>query len=261
MSSDGYVTITGRIKDLIIRGGENIHPLEIENCLLSNPEVSNVAVVGVPDERYGEAVGAFVVAHKNKGMTTTENEVKDWVRKRLSHHLGKIFLLFVILRHASIFSVFLLGPTTTTYAHITSTYSTLLDRHLNNAVCCLRNSLCSLLCAFFFSRLSPFCQDIRIAVPKCLFLLLRSVRFLRQSPLFSKRVRASHTRIAAETVHILQSFALFSFFLFFFEDIISAERRNSFQHTGYISIYYSPSCHVRCSIEIPNPYNSKTNLL
>ncbi|KAI1109448.1 hypothetical protein F5Y14DRAFT_432538, partial [Nemania sp. NC0429] len=63
MDDDGYVEITGRIKDLIIRGGENIHPLEIENCLFQHPGVKEVSVVGVPDERHGEAVAAFVTPH------------------------------------------------------------------------------------------------------------------------------------------------------------------------------------------------------
>ncbi|RYP87829.1 hypothetical protein DL769_000421 [Monosporascus sp. CRB-8-3] len=61
MDADGYVAITGRIKDLIIRGGENIHPLEVENCLLGHPLVRDASVVGVPDDRYGEVVGAFIV--------------------------------------------------------------------------------------------------------------------------------------------------------------------------------------------------------
>ncbi|KAF3480087.1 short-chain-fatty-acid-CoA ligase [Arthroderma uncinatum] len=89
MSADGYITITGRIKDLIIRGGENIHPLEIENCLLAHPGVSNVSVLGVPDARYGEAVAAFVVAHEEGGVRVTSDEIRSWVREKLSHHLGK----------------------------------------------------------------------------------------------------------------------------------------------------------------------------
>jgi hypothetical protein len=89
MSPDGYVTITGRIKDLIIRGGENIHPLEIENCLFAHPRILNVSVVGVPDERYGEVVAAFVVPRDEGGNTITVQEIKDWVRDKLSHHLGK----------------------------------------------------------------------------------------------------------------------------------------------------------------------------
>lgn len=94
MDSNGYLKITGRIKDLIIRGGENIHPLEIENCLLANPKVKDVSVVGLPDERYGEVVAAFVVrATASVGDTKEEEireeEIKNWVRENLSHHLGE----------------------------------------------------------------------------------------------------------------------------------------------------------------------------
>ncbi|WEW55930.1 hypothetical protein PRK78_001365 [Emydomyces testavorans] len=87
ISADGYVTITGRIKDLIIRGGENIHPLEIENCLFAHPGVSNVSVVGVPDERYGEVVAAFVVAREEGEKGITSDEIRSWVREKLSNHL------------------------------------------------------------------------------------------------------------------------------------------------------------------------------
>ncbi|KAI4208340.1 MAG: hypothetical protein LQ349_009743, partial [Xanthoria aureola] len=97
MDPKGYLKITGRIKDLIIRGGENIHPLEIENCLLANPKVKDVSVVGLPDERYGEVVAAFVVraaarAGAIKQAETQEEqeeeEIRNWVREKLSHHLG-----------------------------------------------------------------------------------------------------------------------------------------------------------------------------
>ncbi|KAJ6185828.1 hypothetical protein N7519_007129 [Penicillium mononematosum] len=97
MSPDGYITITGRIKDLIIRGGENIHPLEIENCLLANNSVADVSVVGVPDVRYGEAVAAFVVPRDHSSNTVTAEEIQQWVREKLSNHL--------IPKH-----VFFLGP-------------------------------------------------------------------------------------------------------------------------------------------------------
>ena len=86
MDADGYIKITGRIKDLIIRGGENIHPLEVENCLFSHPAVKEVSVVGLPDERYGEAVAAFVIPVT--GASITEDDVRTWVRQKLSHHLG-----------------------------------------------------------------------------------------------------------------------------------------------------------------------------
>ncbi|OAX82019.1 hypothetical protein ACJ72_03630 [Emergomyces africanus] len=92
MSPDGYISITGRIKDLIIRGGENIHPLEIENCLFAHPSVSSVSVVGVPDERYGEAVAAFVVPREEAENKITVDEIKDWVRNKLSNHLVHVAL-------------------------------------------------------------------------------------------------------------------------------------------------------------------------
>ncbi|OIW31127.1 long-chain-fatty-acid-CoA ligase [Coniochaeta ligniaria NRRL 30616] len=88
MDAEGYVEITGRIKDLIIRGGENIHPLEIENCLFQHPLVAEVSVVGVPDERYGESVGVFVVLHKGE-------EVREWVRTHLSPHLVPKYVFWV----------------------------------------------------------------------------------------------------------------------------------------------------------------------
>lgn len=92
MSVDGYITITGRIKDLIIRGGENIHPLEIENCLLAHPAVTETSVVGVPDEKYGEVVGAFVVLSSSVpdgDRHQLKEELRMWVRKKLSSHLGE----------------------------------------------------------------------------------------------------------------------------------------------------------------------------
>ena len=87
MDTDGYVKITGRIKDIIIKGGENIHPLEVENCLFGHPLVAEVSVVGLHDERYGEVVTAFVTLHK--GAIVTVKEIQEWVREKLSHHLGK----------------------------------------------------------------------------------------------------------------------------------------------------------------------------
>jgi acyl-CoA synthetase (AMP-forming)/AMP-acid ligase II len=101
MDEEGYVRITGRIKDLIIRGGENIHPLEIENILFTHPSVSEASVVGLPDGRYGECVAAFVVVHngvvvegdgakvssKRVKEPLAKEELRSWVRERLSNHL------------------------------------------------------------------------------------------------------------------------------------------------------------------------------
>ena len=98
IDEDGYVSITGRIKDLIIRGGENIHPLEIENCLFAHDKIAEVSVVGLPDERYGEVVAAFIVKrhHLPAGeKDITPDEVRTWVRERMSHHLIPKFVFFV----------------------------------------------------------------------------------------------------------------------------------------------------------------------
>ncbi|KAI2639209.1 hypothetical protein GGS21DRAFT_506443 [Xylaria nigripes] len=130
IDADGYVEITGRIKDLIIRGGENIHPLEVENCLFQLDGVKDVSIVGVPDERLGEAVAAFVVpvgglqtrggdgiieAGKARapsseaeaeaeaeaeveeaGKTTLgKREIQNWVRTRLSSHLAPKYVFWI----------------------------------------------------------------------------------------------------------------------------------------------------------------------
>jgi acyl-coenzyme A synthetase/AMP-(fatty) acid ligase len=76
MDDDGFVTVTGRTKDLIIRGGVNIAPLEIDNVLLLNPKVREAAAVGVPDQIYGEEVVAYVVVRN--GEFLDEEEVKSW---------------------------------------------------------------------------------------------------------------------------------------------------------------------------------------
>lgn len=74
------------MKDLIIRGGENIHPLEIENCLLAHPSIVEASAVGLRDDRYGEVVAVFV--RKDEGVVVTRDDMRKWVRAKLSHHLG-----------------------------------------------------------------------------------------------------------------------------------------------------------------------------
>ncbi|KAK6540804.1 hypothetical protein TWF694_008193 [Orbilia ellipsospora] len=93
MDADGFVKITGRIKDLIIRGGENIHPLDIENCLFEHPGVAEVSVVGLPDEKYGEIVAAFV--GPSEGKYISEEEVREWVRSKLPRHLVPKFVFWI----------------------------------------------------------------------------------------------------------------------------------------------------------------------
>ena len=96
MDEDGYVAITGRIKDLVIRGGENIHPLEIENCLIVHEKITDASVVGLPDQKYGEVVAAFIIPRTHAGEERISvDEVKSWVREKLSHHLVPKYVFFV----------------------------------------------------------------------------------------------------------------------------------------------------------------------
>lgn len=87
MDAEGYVKITGRLKDIIIRGGENIHPLDIENCLLAREDVNDASACGVPDEKYGEITAVFVIAKDSKPLQ--KDEIKTWVRERLGGHFGE----------------------------------------------------------------------------------------------------------------------------------------------------------------------------
>jgi fatty-acyl-CoA synthase len=82
MDSRGYVAITGRVKEMIIRGGENLFPVEIENAMLEHPDVGEVAVVGVPCPTYGEQVACFLRAAG--GRHPEPAELKAFIRERLS---------------------------------------------------------------------------------------------------------------------------------------------------------------------------------
>jgi fatty-acyl-CoA synthase len=82
MREDGYVNIAGRIKDMIIRGGENIYPREIEEFLYTHPKVSDVQVIGVPDLKYGEEVCAWV--RLREGEHATENELREYCRGQIA---------------------------------------------------------------------------------------------------------------------------------------------------------------------------------
>ncbi|MFI9030671.1 AMP-binding protein [Streptomyces sp. NPDC053560] len=85
MNDDGYLRIVGRIKDMIIRGGENVYPREIEEFLYSHPKIADVQVVGVPDEKYGEEIAACVIL-KDPADTLTQAELADFCRDRLAHY-------------------------------------------------------------------------------------------------------------------------------------------------------------------------------
>jgi fatty-acyl-CoA synthase len=83
MDEEGYVRIVGRIKDMVIRGGENVYPREIEEFLYTHPDVADVQVIGVPDERYGEELMAWVVLRP--GASVTEPEIKDFCKGQIAH--------------------------------------------------------------------------------------------------------------------------------------------------------------------------------
>jgi fatty-acyl-CoA synthase len=90
---DGYYRITGRIKDMIIRGGENIYPREIEEFLYTHPEVADVQVVGLPDERFGEEVCAWI--RLKSRATLTEEDVKAFCRGKVAHYKVPRYVVFI----------------------------------------------------------------------------------------------------------------------------------------------------------------------
>ncbi len=93
MDADGYVAIVGRIKDMVIRGGENIYPREIEEFLYSHPAVADVQVIGVPDARYGEELCAWVMVRP--GASLDEETVRAYCRERLAHFKVPRYVIFV----------------------------------------------------------------------------------------------------------------------------------------------------------------------
>ncbi len=85
MREDGYINIVGRIKDMIIRGGENVYPREIEEFLYTHPKIADVQVVGVPDERFGEEIMACVIL-REPAEDVSQEEVAEFCRDRLAHY-------------------------------------------------------------------------------------------------------------------------------------------------------------------------------
>ncbi len=93
MDVDGYVNVVGRIKDLVIRGGENVYPREVEEFLYSHPNIADVSVIGVPDERYGEELMAWVkLRHET---ATTEADIREFCRGRIAHYKIPRYIRFV----------------------------------------------------------------------------------------------------------------------------------------------------------------------
>jgi fatty-acyl-CoA synthase len=93
LDEEGYCNIVGRVKDMIIRGGENVYPREIEEFLFKHPAILDVAVVGVPDPRFGEAVCAVV--RLREGMQATEADVQAWCQGQIAHYKVPRYVRFV----------------------------------------------------------------------------------------------------------------------------------------------------------------------
>jgi len=93
MDERGYVRVVGRIKDMIIRGGENVYPREIEEFLYTHPEIADVQVIGVPDERYGEELMAWIVIRP--GSRLTEEAVREFCRGQIAHFKIPRYVKFV----------------------------------------------------------------------------------------------------------------------------------------------------------------------
>ncbi len=93
MDADGYFNITGRIKDMIIRGGENIYPREIEEFLYTHPKIADVQVIGVPSEKYGEEVAAWVKL--KEGQVATEDEIRAFCQGKISNYKIPKYVKFV----------------------------------------------------------------------------------------------------------------------------------------------------------------------
>jgi fatty-acyl-CoA synthase len=93
LDADGYCNVTGRLKDMLIRGGENVYPREIEEFLYRHPKVQTVQVFGVPDQRYGEEVCAWI--QLRPAMSATEDEIREFCRGQIAHHKIPRYVRFV----------------------------------------------------------------------------------------------------------------------------------------------------------------------
>ena len=93
IDQEGYCNIVGRIKDMVIRGGENIYPREIEEFLYRHPKVQDVQVIGVPDVKFGEEIMAWV--RLREGQSATEDEIRDYCRGKIAHYKAPRYVRFV----------------------------------------------------------------------------------------------------------------------------------------------------------------------
>jgi len=93
LDEQGYCNIVGRVKDMVIRGGENVYPREVEEYLFRHPKVAAVQVFGVPDPRYGEELCAWIIT--KPGVACTEDEIRAFCREQISHYKVPRYIRFV----------------------------------------------------------------------------------------------------------------------------------------------------------------------
>src|SRR5437660_5701007 len=93
MDEQGYINIVGRLKEMVIRGGENIFPREVEELMIRHPKVADAQVLGVPDAFFGEELLAVVLP--KEGEEITERELRDFCNERISHHKIPRYFQFV----------------------------------------------------------------------------------------------------------------------------------------------------------------------
>jgi fatty-acyl-CoA synthase len=93
MNAQGYVNIVGRVKDMIIRGGENLYPAEIEQFLMRHPKIADAQVIGIPDALMGEEMAAFIRLKPSEQLT--EEEMRDYCRANISRHKVPKYFKFV----------------------------------------------------------------------------------------------------------------------------------------------------------------------
>ncbi len=93
LDEQGYCNIVGRVKDMVIRGGENVYPREVEEYLFRHPKVAAVQVFGVPDTRYGEELCAWIIT--KPGQSCTEDEIRDFCREQIAHYKLPRYIRFV----------------------------------------------------------------------------------------------------------------------------------------------------------------------
>jgi fatty-acyl-CoA synthase len=93
LDDEGYCNIVGRVKDMLIRGGENVYPREIEEFLYSHPEVQDVSAFGVPDDKYGEEVCAWIKLKAD--ADATEEDIKGFCKEQIAHYKVPRYVKFV----------------------------------------------------------------------------------------------------------------------------------------------------------------------